>query len=407
MQEKLVFGLQILFVFLLIPNCFLTFWLSSSLQIRKKILIQKMGCYLTFYLLFALFASYFLLPLPFIYLFFALLSGVFFLCISKEGDKNCFLFELEVISFTITHLFLLGVISLVLDTGSYMVLNEPIPRILSFILAEMICLFCKLFFCKKETQQKLQNMMECKEEFKLLLHFGWFGIGYVFFDSITSMVPIFYSLTSWFLIGSSLLLFSQFCLFFNHIRAIACNIYLEKEHIRLITEKREKKLKAEWLKNVAYIDTLTGAYTRRYVMKYLNSMVQNEEVFSIAYMDLDQLKKINDEKGHQEGDNYLISFASEFQRQIRRTDIFARIGGDEFLLLMPNCVQTEAEKRIVELRKEMEQPKEKNLALSFSFGVTEFSQKKIKTPEELVAEADSAMYFDKQNRRTEKSVELK
>ncbi len=88
------------------------------------------------------------------------------------------------------------------------------------------------------------------------------------------------------------------------------------------------------LLRIAREDPLTGLLNRRAFMEYLENEFHRwrryGQVFALAVMDLDNLKKVNDTLGHQMGDHYIKSFAEVLQRTLRKSDIPARIGGDEF-----------------------------------------------------------------------------
>lgn len=92
-------------------------------------------------------------------------------------------------------------------------------------------------------------------------------------------------------------------------------------------------------KNLAQTDVLTGIVNRRFFweklqLEYQRSLRYNR-CFTLAYLDLDNFKQINDRFGHQTGDKLLKLVARTMQRQIREVDTAARLGGDEFALLLP------------------------------------------------------------------------
>lgn len=88
-------------------------------------------------------------------------------------------------------------------------------------------------------------------------------------------------------------------------------------------------------------DPLTNIFNRRwlsYKIDQLNSSEPDKRtVHSIIYIDLDNFKPVNDRFGHAAGDRYLIGFCREIEHHIRHNDVFARIGGDEFIILLENC----------------------------------------------------------------------
>lgn len=104
-------------------------------------------------------------------------------------------------------------------------------------------------------------------------------------------------------------------------------------------------------RKLARIDTLTGAFNRLEWDEAVAREIKRANRFghdvSLAYLDLDHFKTINDTQGHAAGDRLLQQLSRAARRQLRREDIFARVGGDEFALLLPNCPPDKAI-RIVE-----------------------------------------------------------
>lgn len=96
--------------------------------------------------------------------------------------------------------------------------------------------------------------------------------------------------------------------------------------------------KIEDLKDLAQNDPLTKIYNRRFIVGKINKLLRiNPKINAVILLiDLDHFKRINDQFGHIEGDNALISFANIVADSIRKEDLWARIGGDEFLLVIPN-----------------------------------------------------------------------
>lgn len=83
------------------------------------------------------------------------------------------------------------------------------------------------------------------------------------------------------------------------------------------------------------IDTLTGLYNKDYFYTCCQEALKSRENFSIAMIDVDNFKKINDLQGHLKGDEYLKKAAEIFKNSIRNNDVLARFGGDEFIIMIP------------------------------------------------------------------------
>jgi diguanylate cyclase (GGDEF)-like protein len=121
---------------------------------------------------------------------------------------------------------------------------------------------------------------------------------------------------------------------------------------------------------------------------------------SLIVCDIDHFKRINDNFGHQAGDNVLVSFTQLLKAHCRPEDLVARYGGEEFVLLCPECDNATATQRAERIRYELEhmpQPALASQCITASFGVTELQQGD--TPETFFRRADRALYQAKDNGR--------
>jgi diguanylate cyclase (GGDEF)-like protein len=102
---------------------------------------------------------------------------------------------------------------------------------------------------------------------------------------------------------------------------------------QLIHESEEK------LKELAFHDSLTGVANRRLFKEKVNQSIKEAQRYkrkiAIMYMDIDKFKQINDELGHDVGDELLKQFTQKIRNCIRKSDVLARLGGDEFIILLP------------------------------------------------------------------------
>ncbi|MDM8568906.1 diguanylate cyclase [Thiotrichales bacterium HSG1] len=169
-------------------------------------------------------------------------------------------------------------------------------------------------------------------------------------------------------------------------------------HIRL-----EKTL--ERLEELSMTDTLTGAFNRRSVYKILEQQIARtnkvKECFVLCYIDIDNLKVINDNYGHAEGD-VLINTVVDFLRNIiRASDYVFRMGGDEFLIIFPKVKLEDSQKLIERVRKNLNKQKIHDITIDFSFGFSEYCYKSNLTPKELIEIADENMYKAKMEKKRE------
>ncbi|WP_077673981.1 diguanylate cyclase [Salinivibrio kushneri] len=167
-------------------------------------------------------------------------------------------------------------------------------------------------------------------------------------------------------------------------------------------EKREE-LKSQ-LEHLANHDNLTGLATRDFAMKKLEVITQASKekgnYVSVVFVDLDNFKKVNDSFGHQTGDRLLCDVAKTLTESVRQTDVVARIGGDEFLLLLANMPDYNAIKLLVDevmssVRMTLSHS-DKFSFVSLSVGVSIFPNDD-NSINGLVAKADKAMYRAKSN----------
>ena len=121
-----------------------------------------------------------------------------------------------------------------------------------------------------------------------------------------------------------------------------------------IEEMRMLQVRAEELERQAQVDPLTGLSNRRYAEERLAAEAARSERYghplTVISFDLDKFKQINDNHGHLAGDQVLKYFARRLESAIRKSDIAARMGGDEFLVLLPECSTSQVQALVGRLR---------------------------------------------------------
>lgn len=158
------------------------------------------------------------------------------------------------------------------------------------------------------------------------------------------------------------------------------------------------------LNDLAMNDALTRIRNRRAMDQLLDFEMQRAEKevkdFSIVLIDIDHFKLVNDNYGHEIGDETLHWFASKLQTNLRVQDIVARWGGEEFLILLPDTSLVEAEQIAERLREIIErsvlETSEGNIQITFSAGIS--SSKTNRDVKELCKVADQALYYAKKTR---------
>jgi diguanylate cyclase (GGDEF)-like protein len=164
----------------------------------------------------------------------------------------------------------------------------------------------------------------------------------------------------------------------------------------------------ERLKWMAVRDPLTGLLNRRIMETVLNREFKRAQRYksplSLAFIDLDDFKVINDRHGHECGDALLKYVAGQLGDTTRDSDVVARYGGDEFVIILPGTPVQEANKLLQRLQQHFKDKpmryKEKALAVSISFGVASMADRNTTDPGSLLREADTMLYNIKKNKKT-------
>ncbi len=146
-------------------------------------------------------------------------------------------------------------------------------------------------------------------------------------------------------------------------------------------------------------DLLTGALNTRGVLEAFererSRAIRNATPLTLAFIDLDNMKRVNDELGHAEGDEMLRILASSVLGSIREFDVFGRVGGDEFALLLPDTDEQDALKAIQRLRSVVNRRTHaRSPYISVSVGVVTFRREPPEASDALRA-ADALMYVAK------------
>jgi diguanylate cyclase (GGDEF)-like protein len=174
-------------------------------------------------------------------------------------------------------------------------------------------------------------------------------------------------------------------------------IYQEILIKRLRRQLLEKQDHSHILRNLAMIDPLTGLYNRRFAEQRLAAEVARSErrghPLTVLTLDLNNFKEINDTYGHPAGDLVLQEFASRLNKVIRGSDLAVRLGGDEFLVVLPECTLEQLKLVLERLRSFELDWQGQKIPVTFSAGWKDYEMGD--RPEEMLARADQALYTNK------------
>jgi diguanylate cyclase (GGDEF)-like protein len=176
---------------------------------------------------------------------------------------------------------------------------------------------------------------------------------------------------------------------------------------RIVELHREVQTKNRLLEEMALTDSLTGLPNRRAVdiwaSRQLSAAARHDFSLWAVMTDLDLFKKVNDTYGHDAGDTVLKTFADILKTHSRESDICARLGGEEFLLMMTHSDKEGMKTSVGRIRKQFENTSvsfgDKTITATASFGIAEFHGTKPPDWNTLVTRADTALYAAKHKGR--------
>lgn len=230
----------------------------------------------------------------------------------------------------------------------------------------------------------------------IIMHLMFLAIG---FAAPKKMSVFFHSL----LIGN-ILISNQF----NHYEnldimlslSIPCLIAIEAMLWFSETSFKEQYITKEKLKQSLLLDQLTSVYNRHQIeniiIKNTNNLLFDKAIIGI--LDIDFFKKVNDTYGHEPGDKILINVANIIKKNVREEDYVIRWGGEEFLMILPNCQIENANKIFERVRIEIEDYKNEICPITVSIGYTTYNGNDY---HKTIKKADNALYYSKQHGRNQ------
>lgn len=176
--------------------------------------------------------------------------------------------------------------------------------------------------------------------------------------------------------------------------------------IGYLVDKTDEIMAQNKLEYYATTDEMTGLLNRRtgilLLEKNFERAKRNQIELSIAYIDANNLKYINDNYGHNEGDYLIKTISNVILESIRDTDFATRLGGDEMLITFVDCNFTNSQiiiKRIEDRLKQINKENKKPFDIIISYGISSYLDNKIPNIDDFIVDADNKMYLDKKNKK--------
>ncbi len=172
------------------------------------------------------------------------------------------------------------------------------------------------------------------------------------------------------------------------------------QFIGIVIDNTERMETLKKIENISVTDELTGLKNRRFFFetfnRELNLYKRSKKEFSVAMIDLDYFKKINDTFGHLAGDFILKEFSNVLSNEVRPYDIVSRFGGEEFIVLFPEINKHEAESIINRVKERVENCNykfnDKIIPFTFSCGVGDITEIGLYTEKEFITIIDTRLY---------------
>lgn len=175
--------------------------------------------------------------------------------------------------------------------------------------------------------------------------------------------------------------------------------FIKEELLARVKTHLDLKKAIEELKKVAIIDALTGVFNRRFAYCTLHNEIEEAKLkkqnFAICFIDIDNLKILNDSFGHKQGDRLIITVVNSLKENINLPNYICRMGGDEFMVIFPKNKLKDCTKAIEQAEHSLMDKKIENMPISFSKGFAEYIYDKDITIDRLVEIADKSMYEEK------------
>jgi diguanylate cyclase (GGDEF)-like protein len=181
---------------------------------------------------------------------------------------------------------------------------------------------------------------------------------------------------------------------------------LRQQMAQHVEQMTSLKVRAEEFHKLATLDPLTGLYNRRLAEQRLTGEVSRSQRYghplTVLVIDLNGFKQINDRYGHAAGDLVLKLFAERLNRAIRASDLAVRMGGDEFMVLLPECQPEQVQTLLLRLNPMAVEFRGETIPVTYAAGWAGYRPGE--TAEQILERADQALYADKRAKKPAYSI---
>lgn len=330
--------------------------------------------------------------------------------IYSRGDRQCALFSTltGIIHGLAINIFCRSAMAMItgeslqnFDNHIYSSQNlKAVPVFLGFVMAGA----AMQLLSRPRFQEGLRLIMKYRRRQAFLLELLMGLFFYLFLNLFVYSTPINSLLLKGWSIKSSIFSIAGFFVGIWYTWRICVLTDYREKNLSMERELENHRLEEPQLLQKALRDPLTGLYNRQHALDVISEMLCKGPAFTICFADLDGLKEMNDQYGHEEGDRYIMTVTGQLQNACRsERDMLFRYGGDEFLLIFAGAEAAVVEKRMEVISRRLAEQGKKDgfpMPLSFSYGVVGSSR--FSDAGRLIQAADQKMYRQKREKHRER-----
>ncbi len=339
------------------------------------------------------------IPQSFFYIFATLILGIEFMLIAKADILQSFTgAAIFLAHISIMHTLSTVIFSKILGEPPSYVMDNLTLRYMDITITCLLLITINFIVDKTIDAVSIQRITTAKKYTKLLFITAMFIVIFESFHSALIMNDENYDAQLWITIAVSLSLgFIFYRVFLYNMLLINATLY--KRYSDSAIEEQKRILDAK--KNIARKierDSLTGIYSRRYILTTLEELCMvDDSRFSVLFVDVNGLKVTNDKYGHDTGDKLIVSISEAIGESIRDDDFVARIGGDEFVVVLYNTEKEDIEVIIQRIHQNISIKNEHvdfDISASIGYLIVDEDTKKLGV-EHILAKADEHMRINK------------